>query len=195
LGDARNLARSAERLVGEVDDATAQWLVARWAQQTGESGQERAARARLEILMHADTTRPLARSLWLDLAAHDSLAGSDTAAALRTWRRAVERFDVERVSFGLVGSLWPLQLDRAHLAAAREDHDEVIAATTAFELSVGYNDQVAWWVALPLRAHALEQKGDVLGARNLRLALTEVWSDANGAAAQVLERLRPGGNP
>lgn len=193
LGSERDRARAAGRLAGASDDAVAQWIAGRWYRNRDEA-LARAATDRLRSLARTDTTRFVVQSLWLDHVALDSLARGDSAAALRTWARATKRFDVEQVFFELVGSLWPLQLSRAQTAAALADHDAVLAATTAYEFSVGYNDQVAWWLALPLRADALRAKGDVLGARNLLVELTDTWSEPNGRAVQLRDRFRPPGS-
>ena len=133
-------------------------------------------------------------SLSEDLAAFDSLAAGDTAAALRIWRHATERYNVERVPVGLVGSLWPLRLSWAQVAAANGDPEEVLAATAVFEQPVGYKDQVAWRIVLPLRAAAFRATGDPLGARNVDRALADALQDASGSAVSlrdsIMERLR-----
>ena len=124
-------------------------------------------------------------SLADDLAALGQLAAGDTVAAYETWRRATQRYSVQHVPFSLVASLWPLRLEWARAAAARGDHDEVLAATAVFEYGVGFTDQVAWSIALRLRAEALRASGDELGARSTFRLLGNTLRDANGTGVAL----------
>ncbi|MCH7876505.1 MAG: protein kinase [Gemmatimonadetes bacterium] len=195
LGDATAQARAVERLeTFGGDDPTGRWLVARWYRDRDSLRVHVAARSLSSLLADAAGSNPLVLSLSEDLAAFDSLAAGDTAAALRIWRHATERYNVERVPVGLVGSLWPLRLSWAQVAAANGDPEEVLAATAVFEQPVGYNDQVAWRIVLPLRAAAFRATGDPLGARNVDRALADALQDASGSAVSlrdsIMERLR-----
>jgi hypothetical protein len=132
----------------------------------------------------------LARSLLDDLDALDSLAAGDTAGAEERWARAARRYQIEEVPFGLVASLWPLELERARVAAARGDHDAVSLITERFRHAVGFVDQVARLEALPLRVAALQARNDPLRARELAQRLLTLWRDADGTGPALRDSLR-----
>jgi hypothetical protein len=90
----------------------------------------------------------------------------------------------------LVASLWPLELDRARLAAARGDHDEVIQRTARFRHAVGFVDQVGRLAALPLRLDALQATDNALNARQLAERLLDLWSRADGAGTALRDSVR-----
>ncbi len=190
LGDERTQASAARRLLGQTDaDATALWLVARWYR-----GRDPRSASQAERLLRAraDSTGagPLERSLRDDLDALDLLMAGDTVAALHTWAQAAERFTIERILFGLVGSLWPLRLERVRVAAALGDHEEVLVASADFESMAGFIDQVAWLEVLPLRAEAFRATGDGLSARNIYQTLSTILEDASGSRAALRDSVR-----
>ena len=117
-------------------DATAHWILARAARDSG------AHATALRRLARPDSA-PLPVSLSLDLEARASLATSDTAGALERWDRATRRYAVLSAPFDLVASLWPLRLDHARVAAARGDTAGARRACESFDALVGYVDQVA----------------------------------------------------
>ncbi|UCF40763.1 MAG: protein kinase [Gemmatimonadota bacterium] len=197
LADSAMQAAAAQRLVTEqADEPVAVWLAARWYRERDPAAARRATE-RLQELTDAGTTTPLDASLRGDLVALDLLAAGDTGAALHEWQEATRRHRIEQVTFGLVASLWPLQLERARVAAALADHDEVLAATQSFAHMAGFVDQVAWPQVWPLRARALLAVGDGLSARDAYAQLFDVLRDANGpraalrdSVAQWLEDIR-----
>lgn len=183
LGNEEAAQAAATRLLDRDDEeGMAAWAAARWFRHT-DRRQTRRAAARLTTLVGAG--RPLAQSLAEDLAALDSLARGDTAAALRTWARATSRYSIEHVIFGLVGSLWPLRLEMARVLTASGDHDEVLAATAPFEQMAGFVDQVAWPEALVLRAGAHRALGQPDSARAVYGLLHGMLQDANGSGAAL----------
>jgi len=184
LDDAGGRAAAAARLLGDEADVVAQWLVARWYAVRDPAAAARAA-ARVRQIAEQPPADPFARSLDLDLRAHAALAAGDTGAAYGAWATALAVYSVGRVPFGLVGSLWPLRVGWARVAAARGDHQTVVAVTSAFPRPSGFNDQVAWSVVLPLRAEALRATGDELGARTIYRQLISVMSEANGAGISL----------
>lgn len=185
LADSAGQASAARRLITEqAGDPVSVWLAARWYRGRDEAAARRATE-RLAAIAAAGDAAPLDASLRGDLAALDLLAGGDTAGALHEWQEATQRHRIEQVTFGLVASLWPLQLERARVAAALGDHDEVLAATQSFEHMAGFVDQVAWPQVWPLRARALLAVGDGLGARDAYDQLFDVLRDANGPHAVV----------
>jgi hypothetical protein len=107
----------------------------------------------------------------------------------------VRYLQVEDVPFGLVGSLWPLRLEWARVAAGRGEPGEVLRATATLEESPGFMDQAARLVALPLRADALEETQEVLRALELRRRYADVLRDATGPWAALRDTLaaRSGG--
>ena len=117
-------------------DATAHWILARAARDSG------AHATALRRLARPDSA-PLPVSLSLDLEARASLAASDTVGALERWDRATRRYAVLSAPFDLVASLWPLRLDHARVAAARGDTAGARRACESFDALVGYVDQVA----------------------------------------------------
>jgi len=180
----RDIAAAAQRLVEKSDDATAQWLAARWYGGRDIARSQR-ARERLRALATVDAATPLERSLVADLDALELLAATDTAGAVSTWSEATRRYNVEEVIFGMVGSLWPLHLEWARVAEAYGDEDEVLAATASFEHMAGFIDQVAWTEVWPMRARALQSAGDVAGAREVYLELRDLLDDADGSGAAI----------
>ncbi len=197
LADSAAQAAAARRLLTEqADDPISLWLAARWYRGRDGAAAARAAQ-RLGEIADAGDVAPLDASLRGDLAALDLLASGDTAGALHEWQEATQRHRIEQVTFGLVASLWPLQLERARVATALGDHDEVLAATQSYEHMAGFVDQVAWPQVWPLRARALLAVGDGLGARDVYDQLFDVLRDANGpravlrdSVAQWLEDIR-----
>jgi len=101
----------------------------------------------------------------------------------------VRRYQIEEVPFGLVASLWPLELERARLAAARGDHVAVALITDRFRHAVGFMDQVARLEAMPLRVAAL-QASDPLRAHELAVQLLALWSKADGRGVALRDSVR-----
>ena len=150
-----------------------------------------AARAEQALGALADgetSPNPLAHSLLQDLDGVQRLATGDTAGALQVWRDACQRYSIEQVMFGLTASLWPIRLERARVAAAAGDPNEVLGATVGFEHMVGLVDQLAWSEVWPLRIRALRATGDELGARQLEERLTATLIDESTTRAKVTER-------
>ena len=197
LADSAAQAAAARRLLTEqATDPISLWLAARWYRGRDAAAAARAAQ-RLGEIADAGDAAPLDASLRGDLAALDLLASGDTAGALHEWQEATRHYRIEQVTFGLVASLWPLQLERARVATALGDYDEVLAATQSYEHMAGFVDQVAWPQVWPLRARALLAVGDGLGARDVYDQLFDVLRDANGpravlrdSVAQWLEDVR-----
>ncbi len=129
------------------------------------------------------------RSLLLDVDAHAALRQGDSARALTLWREATRRYAIDQVTFDLAASLWPLNMARARVAAARGDPDEVIAATRLFATMTGFVDQIAWADAWPLRARALAASGDRLRAVEALDQLASVLRDANGRGRIVADSI------
>jgi hypothetical protein len=171
-------------------DPTAQWLAARWWGRRNPGGAAR-ARAALETIAHSDAGASLlARSLVDDLEAQTRLAAGDTTGALRRWEQATRRYQIEEVQFGLVGSLWPLEIERVRVAAARGDHDVVALIADRFRYAVGFMDQVARLEVLPLGVVALQARHDALGARQLAERLLAQWAEADGAGIALRDSVR-----
>jgi lipoprotein NlpI len=180
---------AASRLAKAADDPTAQWLAARWLSRDPAA----VARGRHELRRLADAgegSAILARSLLLDLDARGSLAKGDTAAAMDLWARATQRYQIEEVPFGLVASLWPLEVDRARIAAARGDHDVAARIAVRFGHRVGFMDQVARLDVLPLGIVSLKASNDGLTALQLADQLVRAWSEADGAGRALLDSVR-----
>ncbi len=192
LADTASQAAAARRLMEDGGtDPTSLWLAARWYHGTDAAAFAPAAGALRARVTGVDDAEPLERSLAEDLDAIEALAAGDTAAALSIWRRATRRHSLEQVTFGLLGSLWPLQLERARTSAAAGDHDDVLAATSSFEHMAGFADQVAWPDVWPLRARALRATGDPTGAQGAYRSLRRLLRHANGdrvALADSVER-------
>jgi len=169
----------------ENDDPISLWLAARWM---GDEPAGRRARVALQDY-DGEELAILANSLRGDLEAMDLVAAGDSSAALATWRNATNRHQVETVFFGLVGSLWPLQLERARVAFAMGLHDEVLEATAQFEQTVGFMDQAAWLDGLRLRANAFRARDntEIPDARRARSCLAYVLGNANGAGVAEYE--------
>src|SRR5213076_3525002 len=87
-------------------DATAHWILARAARDSG------AHATALRRLARPDSA-PLTVSLSLDLDARARLGAADTTGALALWDRATRRYAVLSAPFDLVASLWPLRLEQA----------------------------------------------------------------------------------
>jgi hypothetical protein len=177
--------QAAARLAADTANPTSQWLAARWGRSRDPAAAVR-ARQRLQTLAGTDRgSALLARSLLDDLEAWDRLAAGDTAGASDGWERAVRRYQIEEVPFGLVASLWPLEVARARLAAARRDHDAVALIADRFRYAVGFMDQVARLQILPLGITALQARNDPLRARELAERLLKLWDAADGAGAAL----------
>ena len=180
---------SAARRLAIATDPTTLWLVARWRRQrdaTSIPAQERALR---RLAAQAGDTVPLLRSLLQDVDAREYLRQGDSARALSLWREATRHYAIDRVTFDLAASLWPLDLERARVAAARGDPDEVIAATRLFVTMTGFVDQIAWIEVWRLRARALAASGDRLRAVEAFDQLAAVLRDANGRGRAVLDSI------
>jgi serine/threonine-protein kinase len=188
--DDTSVEAAATRLAAATGDPTAQWLAARrWRGR--DAGTAARSRRGLQALARAsDGSALLARSLLADLDALDRLAAGDTAGAEERWARAARRYQIEEVPFGLVASLWPLELERARVATARGDHDAVALLTDRFRHAVGFMDQVARLEALPLGVAALQARNDALRARELAQRLLTLWRDADGAGPALRDSLR-----
>jgi len=190
LADTANLETAAGLLTQSPVDSTGTnaWLVARWAYDRDKSLATR-ARAALQALPPS----PVTASLLDDLAAIDHLEESDTSGALTAWQRGLSRYSVEHVVFGLVGSLWPLRLDAARVAAVRGDGQAVLELTTAFEQMAGFVDQVAWPEALLLRVRALRATGNparMREAQELSTLVGNLLARANGHRVALRDSLR-----
>jgi len=164
------------------------WLVARWAR-----GRDATRAATARAALRALPASPLVTSLLDDLTAIEHLERGDTAGALAAWQRGLSRYSVEHVVFGLVGSLWPLRLEAARVAAARGDDQAVLALTTAFEQMAGFVDQVAWPEALLFRARALRATGNPALVRQgdeLSVLVGNLLAQANGHRVALRDSLR-----
>jgi tetratricopeptide (TPR) repeat protein/TolB-like protein len=178
------------RLAAETGNPTAQWLVARWWRGRNPTAAGRGREALARLARDEDGAALLARSLLDDLDALDRIAAGDTAGALEHWERATRRYQIEEVPFGLVASLWPLQRERARLAAARGDHDAVALVAERFRYAVGFMDQVARLDVLPLGIAAFQARHDPLHARQLAQRLADLWAGADGAGAALRDSVR-----
>jgi serine/threonine-protein kinase len=186
----RHVDEAAARLAADTSEPDNPWLAARWfrTRDAGRAGEARRILQRLAA--RTDGPSLLARALLGDLEALDRIDAADTTGAFARWAAAVRDVQAEEVPFGLVGSLWPLRVEWARLAAARGDAREVLAATVTLEESPGFMDQAARLVALPLRADALEASGDLFAARDLRRRYADVLRDASGPWAALRDTLR-----
>jgi hypothetical protein len=173
--------------------ATDLWLVARWYQAEGNAVAVADPRTALRRIA-ADSLsneRLLASSLLHDLVAHDLLATGDTAGAMDHWTEAVSVYDVAEVPFGLLGSLWPVHVDRVQIAAQLGNAETVFASAEVFKRMAGFLDQLAWESVL------LTEGQTALGTDRTRALgayqdLLRVMRTAQGERAQVrdsLERL------
>ena len=106
------------------------------------------------------------------------------------WESATSSYDVERLTFGLVASLWPLRLERAKLAAELGQHETVIGVTESFVRMAGFIDQVAWSEAIVLRARAQAAVGRYDAAVNTYRALLRVLATADGPGALRREAIQ-----
>jgi serine/threonine protein kinase/tetratricopeptide (TPR) repeat protein len=183
---------AAGRLAADTADPTALWLAARHGRDRDAAAATRSRRGLAALASRTDGPALLARSLLDDLDARDRLADGDTAAALERWEQGTRRYQIEEVPFGLVASLWPLQLERARVAAARGDHDAVGLITDRFRYAVGFMDQVARLQALPLGIAALQARNEALPARELAQHLLGLWADADGAGRALRDSVRAG---
>jgi tetratricopeptide (TPR) repeat protein len=180
LGTDAERAAAAQRLAERSDDATALWLAARWYRGRAPA-QYRTVVRRLEALIATrPDTVPLERGLLLDLRAGDALARGDTMAALSAWSEATSRYTIGEVTFGLAGSFWPIELERARVAAGAGDHEGVLIAARHFRYMAGFVDQVTWPVIWPLAIEAHQASGDPLAAREVAALIEPVLRDANG---------------
>ena len=186
-------APAAARLTLEEAPATDLWLVARWYQAEGNAVAVADPRTALRRIA-ADSLsneRLLASSLLHDLVAHDLLATGDTAGAMDHWTEAVSVYDVAEVPFGLLGSLWPVHVDRVQIAAQLGNAETVFASAEVFKRMAGFLDQLAWESVL------LTEGQTALGTDRTRALgayqdLLRVMRTAQGERAQVrdsLERL------
>jgi serine/threonine-protein kinase len=187
--DDTSVDEAATRLATDTGDPTAQWLAARRGRGRNAATAARARRGLAALTRRSDGSQLLARSLLDDLDALDSLAAGDTAGAQRRWESAVRRYQIEEVPFGLVASLWPLELERARVAAARGDQDEVSVITDRFQHAVGFMDQVARLESLPKKVAAL-QPVDALRASELARQLLALWSKADGRGVALRDSVR-----
>jgi len=186
-GDA---AAAAARLAAMPNDPEALWLAARWYSERDVALAARAERELDALAGGATSPNPLAQSLLQELDGMQRLSTGDTAGALQVWRDACQRYSIEQVMFGLTASLWPIRLERARVAAAAGDPNEVLSATMGFEHMVGIVDQLAWSEVWPLRVRALRATGDELGARQLEERLTSTLIDATGPYAQLRDSVQ-----
>jgi tetratricopeptide (TPR) repeat protein len=191
----QDLDEAAARIAADTADPIDLWLAARWFRARDPTRAEEARRSLHRLAEREDGPALLARGLMGDLEAVDRLAAADTTGAFERWEAAVRYLQVEDVPFGLVGSLWPLRLEWARVAAGRGEPGEVLRATGTLEESPGFMDQAARLVALPLRADALEETQEVLRALELRRRYADVLRDATGPWAALRDTLaaRSGG--
>jgi tetratricopeptide (TPR) repeat protein len=186
LGSPTEVAESARRLLATQEDAESRWLAARWHLLRNNPTDARVATQSLErIANDSNRSTPLARSLAQDLEAVQYLALGDTTAADSLWREATRVYSVDDLMFGLTASLWPLRLQQAAAAAAREDTAAVLRTAATFQQMAGFVDQVGWPTILPLEA-AL----DPLRARNIYIRLERLLSLADGEGEQLLEQVQ-----
>ncbi len=181
LGDSAIQVAAARRLIeDEEEDGVSLWLAARWYRGRDARAATDAAVRLGDRIERAEFPSPLELSLRDDLEAMDALEAGDTLRAVGVWQQATQRYSLEQVTFGLLGSLWPLHLQRVRLAAAMGDHDEALAATASFEHMAGFVDQVAWMDIWPLRARALRATGDPLAASSVYRELRRIVRRADG---------------
>ncbi len=189
LGGEDELTAAARRLAERGSDPTALWLAARWlGDHDPPRGREVVASLRSSVSRTAPDTVPLTRGLLLDLQARDALAGGDTSAALAAWEDATTRYSIGAVPFGLVASMWPVQLARAQIAAAAGQLEVALAAADHFRYMGGFVDQIAWPVIWPL-AIQLQREADPLTARELAELLRPVINNANGSGVAIYDSL------
>ncbi len=194
LGDPETAA--GRLLAPAADSATAWWLAARWYRARDPRAATDAVEKLSSWIAATDRPSPLALSLRDDLDAVELAVAGDAAGAIEKWREATQRYSIEEVLFGLVGSLWPLRLEWARVAAASGEYEEVILATEPFAQMAGFVDQAAWPEVWLLRADAYEATGDAIAAQEIREELVGVLSEANGEGAVLrdsLANLLPGG--
>jgi hypothetical protein len=188
LGGDDDLTAAAQRLAERRSDPTALWLAVRWlAQRDPPRAREALGRLRSSAGVARDTV-PLTRGLLLDLQASDALARGDTSAALATWEDATTRYSIGEVPFGLVASMWPVQLARAQVLAAMGRLEETLAAADHFRHMGGFVDQIAWPIIWPL-AIRLQREADPLTARELAELLRPVIRNANGSGVAIFDSL------
>jgi serine/threonine protein kinase/Tfp pilus assembly protein PilF len=190
LGSDAERAAAAQRLAARTGDATSLWLAARWYREHAPEQYQAVVRQLESGMAGRADTLPLERGLLLDLRAGDALARGDTAAALSAWRSAMSRYNIGDVMFGFVSSYWPLELERARVAAASNDHEGVLAAAAHFRYMAGFVDQVAWPVIWPMAIDAHRASNDPLGARQIAELVEPAFSDANGGGTAVRDSVR-----
>jgi tetratricopeptide (TPR) repeat protein len=173
----------------DADDPTSVWLAAHWYETRNPARAATLADRLAAMVATGPDTVPLVSSLLLDLRAHAAVARGDTAAAFALWRDAERRYSISDVAFGLVASLWPLELARARIAAASGDYEEVLHAVGHFRYSAGFVDQVGWPAIWPLAAAAYTALGDPLGAREIAELVEPALRDANGAGIAMRDSL------
>jgi hypothetical protein len=186
----QDLDEAAARIAADTADPAGSWLAARWLRSRDPERAREARRTLDRLAARIDGSGLLARGLRGDLGALALIAAGDTMGAFTRWKDAVQYLQVEEVPFGLVGSLWPLRVEWARVAAARGDPQEVLDATQTLEESPGFMDQAARLVALPLRADAMEANLDLLRAQDLRRRYAVVLRDASGHWAALRDMLR-----
>ena len=189
LGSEQERADAAQRLAARTDDPTALWLAARWHLRRDPAMSQRLTRRLAALVQTAAGPSPLARALHLDLQAHDAVARGAADSASTLWEDAKTRYRVTQVPFGLVASLWPIELAQAQAALAAGDYQAVIHSASHFRYMAGFVDQVAWPAIWPLAAAAHRAAGDQLKAREVAELLEPVFRDATGAGIALRDSL------
>jgi len=189
LGSERQRADAADRLASRNDDPTALWLAARWYLQRDPARSRQLAQRLSAMAEPGAQPAPLPRSLLLDLQAHDAMARGDVDSALTLWNTAKTRYAVTQVPFGLVASLWPIELAQAQAAFAAGDYAAVFHSASHFRYMAGFVDQVGWPAIWPLAVAAHRAAGDQLEAREVAELLEPVFRDADGAGIALRDSL------
>lgn len=167
------------------------WLAARWYRAQPDDPVYQRVVSRLNAAAEAlSGSSATAAALQGDLDALALLDSGDSVGALTRWESATSSYDVERLTFGLVASLWPLRLERAKLAAELGQHETVIGVTESFVRMAGFIDQVAWSEAIVLRARAQAAVGRYDAAVNTYRALLRVLATADGPGALRREAIQ-----
>jgi len=104
-----------------------------------------------------------------------SLAGGDTASAIDLWTEGIRRVSIERVLFGLAGSLWPLRADLVATSHATGADAMALGGAERFDRRTGVMDQVVWEPVMLARASAARRAGFSGTAVQVYNDLLRIW--------------------
>jgi serine/threonine protein kinase len=184
VADAADVARAVRRLRTTSDDVLlSRWLVARWARHN-DTGSVRAADAAFqEAVNRLPIESATAHAFRMDLAALDRLP-ADTAGAIDAWNQATSRYALDQAMYGLVGSWWPMHLDRILVTAAQGDLETTRNLVAHFRFLTGFADQLAWYHAFGALADLARVRGETALARTTNqeilrnLSVGTAWRDS-----------------